>query len=110
MKTYDTAALAASAVAAQPTRPATVIVHDAPAARLVLFRLEPGQSVARHRSSSMVVLSVCAGTGFVSGADGEREVRVGDVVTYEPSELHGMRAVAERFVLLATIAPRPGGG
>jgi hypothetical protein len=32
------------------------------------------------------------------------------VVAYAPDERHGMRALDERFVVLATIAPRPGGG
>jgi quercetin dioxygenase-like cupin family protein len=108
MKTYETSALAAGATAAQPTRPATLIMHDSPDARLVLFRLEPGQAVAPHRNASTVILTVLAGTGTVSGPDSERTVRPGDVVTYDPDELHGMRSDAERFVLLATIAPRPG--
>jgi quercetin dioxygenase-like cupin family protein len=45
----------------------------------------------------------------MSGSDqDDRPVATGDVVTYEPNELHGMRAVTEELVLLATITPRPG--
>ena len=41
--------------------------------------------------------------------DGEPvPVQVGDVVVYAPRELHGMRALDERFVVMATITPRPG--
>ncbi|MHB1861524.1 MAG: cupin domain-containing protein [Gemmatimonadaceae bacterium] len=110
MNVYDAAALAAEAVAARADRPATATVHDAPGARLVAFRIEPGQSVAPHTSASTVVLSVIAGTGLVSGPDGERSVRAGDIVVYAPHERHGMRALAQTLVVIAIIAPRPGGG
>lgn len=108
MKSYDPHALADQAVAGRAERPATTIVHDSADVRLVVFRIEPGQQVARHTSPSTVLLSVLEGEGVVLGADGERTVRVGDVVAYEPHEPHAMRALDERFVLLATIAPRPG--
>ncbi len=109
MKIYDVDALAADARAAHPSRPATAIVHDSPDARLVLFRIDRGQEVAPHTSGSSVILSVCEGPGIVSDADGEREVRPGQVVAYNRGELHGMRAHAGRFVVLAIITPRPGG-
>ena len=108
MKVFDVKRAAREAVAANPTRPATAIVHDTPDARLVVFRLSPGQSVAPHRNASSVTLTVISGSGLTSGAEEERAVTTGDVVTYEPNELHGMRAVADELVLLATIAPRPG--
>lgn len=109
MNVYDPAAVAAGAVTANPTRPATAIVHDGPDARLVVFRIEPGQHVHPHTSTSTVLLSIVSGNGTVSGAEGERAVRPGDLIAYERGELHGMRAGEERFVVLATIAPRPGG-
>jgi quercetin dioxygenase-like cupin family protein len=108
MKTLDARHAAADAVAANPSRPATAVVHDSRDARLVVFRLAPGQAVAPHRNASTVMLTVIAGRGLVSGAEGEQPVAAGTVVAYEPNELHGMRAVDEEFVLLATIAPRPG--
>ena len=107
MKIYDTQALAARAVSAKADRPATAIVHETNDARVVLFRLEPGQSVATHSSASTVLLSVLAGTGVVSGGEGERAVKPGDLVAYAEQEPHGMRAGGEQFVLLAVIAPRP---
>ncbi|HUX32822.1 MAG TPA: AraC family ligand binding domain-containing protein [Gemmatimonadaceae bacterium] len=110
MNVYDPAALAATAVATRPERPATAIVHDAAGGRLVVFRIEAGQTVAPHTSASTVILTVVAGSGLVSGPDGERSVRAGDVVAYAPDERHGMRALADAFVVLATITPRPGGG
>jgi len=108
VKIIDVAREASTAVAANATRPATAIVHDDTDARLVVFRLSPGQSVAPHRSVSTVTLTVIAGEGFVLGGDDERHVTPGHVVVFEPNELHGMRADAGSFVLLATITPRPG--
>ena len=112
MKALDPARLAREAVAANPTRPATAIVHDVPDARLVVFRLAPGQAVAPHRSPSTVQLLVLAGRGTLAGerdgATDERACAAGDVVLYEPNELHGMRAGDEALLLLATITPRPG--
>lgn len=114
MKTPDVRQVAADAVSAKQDRPATAIVHDGADARVVVFRIEPAQSVAPHTSTSTVVLSIVAGSGMVSGAPGaagasdERQVHAGDVVIYEPNEVHGMRALEQQFVVLATIAPRPG--
>jgi quercetin dioxygenase-like cupin family protein len=108
MKIYDTPALAASAVGGQD-RPATVLAHDSSDARVVIFRLDPGQAVAAHTSPSTVLLTIVSGSGTVTGAEGERAVKAGDLVAYAAQEPHGMRAAAEQFVIAAVIAPRPGG-
>jgi quercetin dioxygenase-like cupin family protein len=108
MKVLDVRHAAREAVAATPTRPATAIVHDGADARLIVFRLSPGQAVAPHRNASSVTLTVISGSGLASGADAERPITTGDVVTYDPNEIHGMRAPDEELVLLATITPRPG--
>jgi quercetin dioxygenase-like cupin family protein len=108
VKILDVQGAATGAKAANPSRPATAVVHDGPDARLVVFRLSPGQAVAPHTSTSTVMLAVLGGRGLVSGAEGERPVVPGDVVVYEPGELHGMRAPDEELTLLATITPRPG--
>lgn len=108
MRSYDPRAVAKDAVAPRVLRPATALMHDAPDARLVVFRIEPGQQVAPHTSTSTVILSVVTGRGIVLGAEGERNVQAGDVVVYEPNELHGMRATDEQLVITATITPRPG--
>jgi quercetin dioxygenase-like cupin family protein len=103
---------ARNAVAANPARPATAVLHDADDVRLVVFRLAPGQSVPPHRSVSTVLLTVVEGAGVISGEDGgtpvDRRCATGDVVAFEPNELHGMRAEGESMMLLATITPRPG--
>ena len=103
---------AKAAVAANPTRPATAILHDSPDVRLVVFRIEPGQAVAPHRSASTVTLQVLQGSGSLSGENDTltetRDVTTGDMVTYLPNEQHGMQASFEQLLLLATITPRPG--
>ena len=109
MKAYHPGTQAAEAVSGVPSRPATAIVHDSPDARLVVFRIEPGQAVAPHSSSSTVLLSIVSGSGIVTGGTEERAVQIGDLIIYAPNEEHGMRAINERLVVLASIAPRPGG-
>ncbi len=99
---------ALAAVAASPDRPATAVIHDTDDVRLVVFRLEGGQTVPPHRSVSSVMLTVLDGSGTLSGESTERRCSRGEVVMYDPNELHGMRAESGRMLLLATITPRPG--
>lgn len=100
---------AREAVATRPDRPATAVVHDSADARVVVFRVGRDQVVPPHTSHSSVLASVLAGEGIFTGADGERELGPGAVVAYEPSEPHGWRATGEELVVMAVIAPRPGG-
>lgn len=115
MKRFDPLAAARLAVANRPDRPATAIVHDSPDVRLIVFRLAPGQSVAPHRSTSSVQLTVLGGDGILTGqSEGggtvEQVCTAGDLAVYLPDELHGMRAAGDTdLLLLATITPRPGG-
>lgn len=109
MKAYDPRTIAAAAVSAGHDRPAVAMAHDHADARLVVFRIAPGQQVASHVSSSSVFLTIVSGTGFVSGGEGERPVRAGELLAIAPRELHGMRAEGEELVVAALIAPRPGG-
>ncbi len=109
MRYVNPVAAARGAITAVPARPASAIVHDSPDSRLVVFRIEPGQEVSAHRSTSTVVLNVLEGSGILSGADGEqRSCSAGDIVLYEPNEEHSMRASEETLLILATITPRPG--
>ena len=108
MRIYDPRRVAAVAAVARADRPAMAAMHDSPDVRLIVFRIEPGQAVATHTNASTVVLTVLEGAGMVTGADVERAVGAGDVITFEPREPHAMRATDQRFMLLAAIAPRPG--
>ena len=108
MKVLDPVAAAKSAVAPNPGRPATAVIHDSDDVRLIVFRISAGQQVPPHTSHSTVTLTVLEGSGILSGGNTERVCAKGDVVTYERGELHGMRADAEELLILASIAPRPG--
>jgi quercetin dioxygenase-like cupin family protein len=108
MKLLDTRTAARDAVAPRPDRPATAVIHDGDDARLVVFRLAPGQQIAPHRNASTVMLLVLEGHGVLSGEHAELPCSPGDLVVYAPDELHGMRAVDDELLLLATITPRPG--
>ena len=107
MKIYNAPTLAAAADAATGGRPATALLHDCGDARVVLFRLEPGQVVPVHTSSSTVLLTIISGSGTVSGEDGQCAVKPGDIVVYAEGEPHGMQAAGEQFIIAAVIAPRP---
>ena len=108
MTRIDALGAARATVAVRLDRPATAIVHDSAESRLAVFRLEAGQSVAPHRSTSTVQLTVLEGRGVLSGESDEQPCGAGDVVVYAPRELHGMRATDGQLLLLATITPRPG--
>ena len=108
MIALDPRAAARHAVAPNASRPATAVLLDTPDVRLVVFRIAPGQAVPPHRSPSTVTLTVLEGSGTLSGGEGERRCTAGEVVSYAPEELHGMRATEGELLLLATIAPRPG--
>ena len=108
MNTIPAGRIARELAAPNPTRPATGIVYDQHDVRLLVFRISPGQAVIPHHNASTVILTVLAGSGIVTGGDSESVVSAGDVVVYEPNERHGMHAVSDDLVLLATIAPSPG--
>jgi quercetin dioxygenase-like cupin family protein len=107
MKVHDVPGAAAAAVSNTPDRPAAALLHDHDDGRLLVFRIAAGQQVPVHTSVSSVFLTVIAGAGFVSGAEGERAVVPGNVISYAPNEPHGMRAESEPLVLTALITPRP---
>ena len=108
MIALDPTGAAGRAQPVQPSRPATSMLLDTDDARVIVFRLEPQQSVPPHRSESTVLLSVMRGTGIIAGGEGERTCAPGDLLAFEPTEIHGMRALDEPFHLMAVITPRPG--
>lgn len=112
MQAYDILTIADNATSGNRDKPATAIVHDSADVRVIVFRIDPGQAVALHKSTSTVMLSVLSGSGIISGPIAgtvtDRDAQVGTVVVYEPGELHGMHSVTGTFVVMATITPRPG--
>jgi quercetin dioxygenase-like cupin family protein len=107
MIALDPREAARAAVSAHAERPATAVLLDTPDVRLVVFRLSAGQAVPPHRSPSSVTLTVLEGSGTLSGDHDERICTAGDVVSFEPDELHGMRATNGELLLIAAITPRP---
>jgi quercetin dioxygenase-like cupin family protein len=108
MQIFHPSSAARAALAASVTRPATTVLFDSPDARLVAFRLRPGQRVVTHRNTATVLLPGTSGTGVVQGANGERACGAGDLVVFDPHEVHGMCADAAELLLLAILAPAPG--
>jgi quercetin dioxygenase-like cupin family protein len=106
VKVFEVGTLAAEAVA-HADQPASALLHDSADARVVIFRIEPGQEVRVHTSESTVLLAIVSGSGTVTDAESERAVRAGDLVVYEVAEPHGMRAHEEQLVIAAVIVPRP---
>ena len=81
-------------------------------ARAVLMHLEPGGTVGTHEATTHQLFCVVAGTGWVSGADGERRgIRPFEAAWWVPGELHaagtdsGMVAVVVEGGF--TVAGRP---
>ncbi|MEP7067190.1 MAG: cupin domain-containing protein [Gemmatimonadota bacterium] len=110
MKLLNLLDTAREAAPARPDRPAMVVVSDEAAARLVVFRIAPGQSVPPHRNASLVMLTVIRGTGTIAGeSEGAAITRPcgsGDLFVFQPGELHGMSTGADELILLAAITPR----
>jgi quercetin dioxygenase-like cupin family protein len=68
--------------------------------QVVVIEVGPGGVVGRHPAGPHQLFAVLSGSGWVTGADGEREaVSAGDIVVWEPGEEHesgsgeGMRAL-----------------
>jgi quercetin dioxygenase-like cupin family protein len=58
-------------------------------AHVVVIEVGPGGVVARHPAGMAQLFSVVRGSGWVSGADGEREpIAAGESVLWEPGEEH----------------------
>ncbi len=88
-------------------RYATRIVHQDTNARVVAFRLLPGQVVPEHRSGSTVILQVVEGQGVFSGDGKEIKLGPGGTIAYAPDEAHAIHAGAGELHFLAIITPAP---
>ena len=88
------------------TRPASKLLYDSEAMRVVVFGLLPGQEIPPHTAPSRVVLHIVQGRGVFLTGSGEQPAHAGAFAITEPNEPHGLKAI-EKTVLLAVIAPRP---
>jgi quercetin dioxygenase-like cupin family protein len=58
-------------------------------AHVVVIEVGPGGVVGRHPAGMAQLFTVVSGSGWVSGADGEREpIRAGEAVLWQPGEEH----------------------
>ena len=88
------------------TRPASKLLYDSEAMRVVVFGLLSGQEIPSHTAPSRVVLHIVQGRGVFLTGSGEQPAHAGAFAITEPNEPHGLKAI-EKTVLLAVIAPRP---
>ncbi|MHB1168903.1 MAG: cupin domain-containing protein [Longimicrobiales bacterium] len=101
-------ALSPTGPAPRDDRPATMLLHDEPNARIVSFHLLPGQEVLPHKSESTVLVQVIEGSGTFIGESGSVRLETGGSAVYAPGEVHSMTASdGERLRFLAVIMPRP---
>lgn len=77
--------------------------------RVIVFSLRPGQVVQEHAApSSPVYVVVLKGRGLFSGSSGvEQELRVNDMVLFNPGEMHAIRAVDEDLVFVLLLHGSP---
>lgn len=88
------------------SRPASRLLHDSEAMRVVTFCLLPGQLIESHVSPREVLMLVVEGRGSFLVGEEEKEARAGAMVVCAPLVPHGIKAV-EKMVVVAVIAPRP---
>ena len=57
--------------------------------QVVVMRVAPGGVIGRHPTGSAQLFTVVAGSGWVSGADGERSsIAAGEAVAWDAGEEH----------------------
>ena len=89
-----------------PSRHQVQLLQDADPLRVALICLEAGQEVARHTTTSHVLLYVVEGKGRITVGDAVSEVGPGQLVLCPPEIPHSIVG-EERMLVLAAIAPRP---
>ena len=85
-----------------------LLVNDT--GRILRFTLRPGQSVKEHMAPhSPVYLVVLKGHGMFAGGERvERKLEPNTLLTFEPGELHQIRALDEELVVIAFLHEAPG--
>lgn len=99
--------LADLAPAFREDRFASRIVHTEDSLRLVVFDLLPGQRVPPHRNPATVTLHVLQGSGLFGGSDRQVQASAGNLLVYEPGEIHWIEAQEETLRFLAVLTPAP---
>ncbi len=80
------------------------LLHDSKEARIITFYMPKGNEVPAHKSTSRVFLYCAKGKGSFLRGEEWIDVEEGDLIPYEPLELHGMRS-EDDMIVLAIISP-----
>lgn len=78
--------------------------------RVILFTLEPGQTIIEHHApSSPFYVVTLSGEGVFTGGDGqEQSVGPQTLLVFEPGEKHTVRALKDIFVFIGFLHGAPG--
>jgi quercetin dioxygenase-like cupin family protein len=82
------------------------VLFSAPECRAVALELEPGEEMGDHHVRERAVVSVAAGRVVIDASGEATECGAGTVLTLDPGERHGVRAI-EHSLLLLILAPWP---
>jgi len=90
-------------------RPHAEPLHVDPNGRVLLFAMEPGQTIREHSApSSPFYAVVLQGRGFFAGEDGnEQEIGPNKLLVFDPGEIHFVRAI-DRLVFIGFLHGAPG--
>jgi quercetin dioxygenase-like cupin family protein len=82
------------------------VLFTSPECRAVIVELEHGEEMGGHRVRERAVLQVVSGRVEIESSGERVECDAGTLVTFEPAELHSVRALTESRLLLV-LAPWP---
>jgi quercetin dioxygenase-like cupin family protein len=82
------------------------VLFSAPECRAVAIELASGETMGDHHVRERAVVHVVAGRVEITGPDDTAECGAGALVTFDPHELHSVRAITDAMLLLV-LAPWP---
>jgi quercetin dioxygenase-like cupin family protein len=82
------------------------VLFSAPECRAVALEFEAGEEMGDHHVRERAVVSVVAGRVAIDASGEATECGVGALLTFDPGERHGVRAI-EHSLLLLILAPWP---
>lgn len=82
------------------------VLFSSPECRAVVVELERGEAMGDHRVRERAVIQVVSGSVAIEASGELVECDAGTLITFEPAEPHGVRALTEARLLLI-LAPWP---
>lgn len=76
--------------------------------QVMIVAFEPGQEIPLHAPQVNLVVTVASGSGELYADGRVQALHEGDVALVPAGETRGIRARAERLVLVNTVTPLPG--